>query len=271
MKDMTTETDDREIVIAEAAIAEAPLTTTEQQDLERCETVIGRGLETFVEVGAALAEIRDKRLYRQAHASFADYLQEKWPQIGSRRQADRLIAAADVAADLRPMGLTLENERQARPLASLAPEERRQAMQQAVAAAPSGKPNAKQIQQAAEQVRPKPATPPPQPATLPPTLPTAPAAATPAPALPPALPSLTAAVAAGVDVQARKLLVAKHALLAAALDLVGQELARTSGQTIVVQQDRAVEAARLFVNNPALGGAAAMLAFSAVVEEEVAA
>jgi hypothetical protein len=83
--------------------------------------------------------------------------------------------------------------------------------------------------------------------------------------LPPALPGL-ASMSIGVD--ARKLLVSKRMLLQAALHLIEDELARTTGPLISFPAERALEAARLFVANPALGGAAAMLAFSAVVEQE---
>lgn len=93
-------------------------------------------------------------------------------------------------------------------------------------------------------------------------------AAAPAPT-PPVLTPL-ASVAAGMSDQARKLLVAKRALLAAALDLVDAELARSSGPVVVIRQEAAEQAARLFVHGQALGGAAAMLAFSATIESEAA-
>lgn len=81
--------------------------------------------------------------------------------------------------------------------------------------------------------------------------------------LPPALPGLTGAA------PDRKLLASKRMLLQAALHLVEDELARSSGPTITIQYERALEAARLFVVSPALNGAAAMLAFSARVDAAV--
>ena len=83
-------------------------------------------------------------------------------------------------------------------------------------------------------------------------------------ALPPALPGLASAT----GTEARKLLISKRMLLQAALQLVEAELAQSSGPLISFPAERAMEAARLFVTNPALGGAAAMLAFSAVVEQD---
>ncbi|MBK9711527.1 MAG: hypothetical protein IPO81_09420 [Kouleothrix sp.] len=86
--------------------------------------------------------------------------------------------------------------------------------------------------------------------------------------LPPPLPALIRIVADGMmDGQARKLLVAKRALLAETIAQIDAQLAITGGPTIVIRREHAQEAARLFVNSQALGGAAAMLAFSAVVEE----
>ena len=70
------------------------------------------------------------------------------------------------------------------------------------------------------------------------------------------------------DLQARKLLAAKRALLAATLARIDGELAaQPPGPVIVIRQAEADAAAALFANNSALGGAAAMLAFSASVEE----
>ena len=46
------------------------MTMLEQNELAQHESVIERGIQTFVEVGASLMEIRDKRLYRRTHSSF---------------------------------------------------------------------------------------------------------------------------------------------------------------------------------------------------------
>lgn len=85
--------------------------------------------------------------------------------------------------------------------------------------------------------------------------------------LPPALPGLGATQ----NAEARKLLVSKRMLLQAALQLIETELAETAGPLISFPAERAMEAARLFVAGQALSGAAAMLAFSARVEEGSAA
>lgn len=40
--------------------------------LASCEQRIERGLKTFIDVGQALAEIRDSRLYKGTHETFED-------------------------------------------------------------------------------------------------------------------------------------------------------------------------------------------------------
>lgn len=98
-----------------------PLTIDEARRLKHCEKVIERGLETFYEVGNALAEIRESRLYRISFGSFEDYCRERWNM--SRFYAHRLIDAAQVVDNLLPMGNIVPNcERQAREIAKFEPE-----------------------------------------------------------------------------------------------------------------------------------------------------
>lgn len=98
------------------------LTGIEQLELSKLEDRIQRGLQTFYEVGAALLTIRDARLYRESHATFEDYCQQRWAM--KRAQAYRLIDAAEVMNNLSPIGDMPKpaTESQARPLASLPPE-----------------------------------------------------------------------------------------------------------------------------------------------------
>ena len=51
------------------------LSLVEQKRLSELDDIIVRGLQTFFEVGSALAEIRDSRLHRQTHQTFEDYCQ----------------------------------------------------------------------------------------------------------------------------------------------------------------------------------------------------
>ena len=93
--------------------------------LADCEVIIQRGLNTFIDVGNALLEIRDNRLYKDCHATFEDYCKERWDF--TRQHAYRLMEAAEVAGNLSPMGDILPaTERQARPLTQLEPEQQRE-------------------------------------------------------------------------------------------------------------------------------------------------
>ena len=74
------------------------LTDAEQAELFACEEVIGNGWHTFVQVGLALARIRDGELYQTEYDSFEAYYRVKW-QYG-RHYVNRLISAAQVFTDL---------------------------------------------------------------------------------------------------------------------------------------------------------------------------
>lgn len=101
----------------------SPLSKEEKQQLEACEEVIERGFRTWYEVGEALLHIRDNRLYRAEHRTFEDYCRERWSM--SKTNANRLIAGSEVISNLTPMGVILDNERQARELTPFAPDEQR--------------------------------------------------------------------------------------------------------------------------------------------------
>jgi phage N-6-adenine-methyltransferase len=116
----------------------AALSIQEEVRLAALEETIDRGIRTFVEVGSALMEIRDGRLYRERYATFEDYCRERWAMVASR--ARQLIGASVVVANLESVTtVTPESERQARPLAALEPDQQREAWKQAVETAPAGK------------------------------------------------------------------------------------------------------------------------------------
>lgn len=54
------------------------LTRAESGDRDRLEAIAQHGLGTYVQVGNALAEIRDRHLYRDTHPSFETYIRERW-------------------------------------------------------------------------------------------------------------------------------------------------------------------------------------------------
>jgi hypothetical protein len=77
--------------------------TTTDLTVERfaqLEAIIERGQQTFLEVGQALAEIRDRRGYRVAgYASFEAYCQERW--AFGRQSAWCYIRAAEATANVK--------------------------------------------------------------------------------------------------------------------------------------------------------------------------
>lgn len=122
------------------------LLPVETHDLERYEAVIASGLQTFIEVGTALMEIRDRKLYRAEFGTFEGYCRERWNLTD--RRARQLMSAADVVSNIET-GTTVpkpETERQARPLARLEPPQQRIAWERAIETAPGGKVTAKHVE-----------------------------------------------------------------------------------------------------------------------------
>ena len=132
------------------------LTTTEHDELTRCESVIEQGLRTFVDVGTALLTIRDGRLYREDWGTFEDYCQGKWGMV--RRHANRMIAAAQAVVNLGPIGPIPQVESQARPLTQLAPDDQRIAWERAIETAPEGKITGAHVQRVVDGMRELPGT-----------------------------------------------------------------------------------------------------------------
>lgn len=83
------------------------LAPNEQFRLEQCEGAIERGLNTFVEVGRALTEIRDAKLYRFGFKTFEAYCKERWEIDRSR--AYQLIGQANVVAAIKEVAGDLSN------------------------------------------------------------------------------------------------------------------------------------------------------------------
>lgn len=129
-------------------------TAIDTDRLAELEHVIERGLNTFVDVGNALMEIRDSRLYRNSHATFEEYCRERWNI--QRAHAYRLIEAATTVNILSPIGDILpQTESQARPLTQLEPEQQREVWQRAIETAPDGKVTAEHVQKTIEEVIPE--------------------------------------------------------------------------------------------------------------------
>jgi hypothetical protein len=137
---------------AAAAVPADPLTDHERTRLTELEGVIRRGKETFIEVGLALAEVRQARLYRENYRTFEEYCGEEWEL--SARQAQQIRNAAEVVRILRldldankSSFLLPANEAQARPLTALGTKELQiQAWHEAVRTAPGGKVTGKHVE-----------------------------------------------------------------------------------------------------------------------------
>lgn len=122
----------------------ATLTTAESLALAELVTTVDRTVASFVECGQALAEIRDRRLYRAEHPTFEAFVLERWG-ITARR-ARQLMASASVVASL-PSGTAVPlSERQARELMPLRDEPELMAEAVAIAEAfTAGQPTADAI------------------------------------------------------------------------------------------------------------------------------
>jgi hypothetical protein len=183
----------------EAPDLTVPLSSDEAALLAHYETIIEQGLQSFVAVGTALMDIREKKLYRSQWTTFEEYLDRRWG-LG-RAHAYRLMDAAQVVHDIAaieappdrglpgqasvsmaettatteaavttedhatgemsPIGdktrLMPENEAQARELAKVPAEERRQVWEQVTTTAPDGKVTASHVRDVvADHLGPKP-------------------------------------------------------------------------------------------------------------------
>jgi hypothetical protein len=124
-------------------VALATLNPAARVTLADCEQRIERALNGFVDMGQALTDIRDGRLYKATHGTFEAYCQERW-DIG-RDYADRMIAAAQVVLTIVSKGLPAPTkESQARALVAVPEPERADVWREAVERT-GGKPTAKAI------------------------------------------------------------------------------------------------------------------------------
>jgi hypothetical protein len=129
--------------------------------LEECERVIQAGRQTFIDVGLALATIREERLYRTAYCTFEQYCRERW-EFGAR-QAYRLCAAAEAVAQWRPAEggtnathdatpgsqtvLLPDSEKQVRALLRLPAAERLPVWREALVQAANGRPSSRVVEE----------------------------------------------------------------------------------------------------------------------------
>jgi DNA repair photolyase len=127
-----------------------PLTDEEAALLVTQEEVIGKELQAFFKVGAALLIIRKQALYRKEYDTFAEYCEKRWDMTSRRMR--QITDGTEVCNTLReydddrnhgsPFGGRLpENERQVRPLTRLRdkPKQLASAWGRALSGVPEGK------------------------------------------------------------------------------------------------------------------------------------
>ena len=141
---LTAASDDNDLPVNSAIDEIEPaLTYEDERDRLRLERQVERA---FYLAGSALRELRDRKLYRSTHNSFAQYCQERFGMM--RRHPYRLIDAVivvDNIIQMCPNGTQIipTSERQCRPLTKLEPEQQREVWRKAVETAkgrvPSGK------------------------------------------------------------------------------------------------------------------------------------
>ena len=140
----------KEMPQVEVVPAEA-LTQAEQRELKQLEEEIE---QSFVRAGRALAVIRDKRLYREKWATFADYVRERFGF--TRQNADYQIAAAEIVEVLTSNACQIvpTSVRQAYPLSTLEDEEQIvSAWQQAIEDSNGKRPSGTKVKSAVERIK----------------------------------------------------------------------------------------------------------------------
>lgn len=129
------------------------LLSHESQALADHEATIEQGLKTFVNVGIALAAIRDERLYRAEFGTFEDYAERRWGLSG--RRAYQIMDAASSVKNFSHDGLPAPNESQARELGRI-PEEQRADVWRETHDRTGGKPTAAAIRETWQPPEPEP-------------------------------------------------------------------------------------------------------------------
>lgn len=126
------------------------LSAQEMLRLEQLEKVVVENFQTFVQVGQALAEIRERKLYRMKAMTFERYCKELFDIAKSR--AHQLMDAAGVVENFHNCGsfsddnqLLPLNEAQVRPLAKLNPDQQVAVWKAALESAPKGKVTANHV------------------------------------------------------------------------------------------------------------------------------
>jgi DNA N-6-adenine-methyltransferase (Dam) len=139
-KDLRAKSDDLAITVQSEVVTENDLSGVERATLQNAEIRIEKGLQSFLEIGAALKQIQQHKLYRADYSTFEQYLETRWGM--SREQGYRNISAATVAQNLLPIGNIPTAESQVRLLSPLPEEQQREVWADAIKRTITGAPTA---------------------------------------------------------------------------------------------------------------------------------
>jgi len=106
----------------QVTVIEPEVVTVDEFRLAELEDIIGTGMRSFVEVGNALAEVRDGGLYRSHYRTFEAYVADRWGW--TRSAAYKYIDAAEVQDNVLP-GVQLPTLSHAAMLAAFSTEQQR--------------------------------------------------------------------------------------------------------------------------------------------------
>ena len=128
------------------------LSDAELIEYQTYDAIVMMGCRSFADVGLALAQIRDHRLYRNDFRSFEDYCRAKCEY--GRNDVDRMISAAQLFAHLMTICQQCqpEHESQVRPLIGLSPDQAAAAWGKAVEMAHGRRVTARVVKDAVKEL-----------------------------------------------------------------------------------------------------------------------
>lgn len=122
---------------------------TKNRTLKELKSVVDKNLNSTIECGMALREIRDRKLYLEECGTFEEFCRDNWGV--SKGRAYQLIDSADVVESLPPEKSTMvDSERTARELKKVPAEKRPEVLDKAKA---SGKVTGKSVSTAAKSMK----------------------------------------------------------------------------------------------------------------------
>ncbi|MEH1899358.1 MAG: hypothetical protein V7K94_29475 [Nostoc sp.] len=152
LKDISQEENPALATINVIAVEVSELTEQEISDRLHLERKVERA---FFEAGKALAELRDRKLYRSTHKTFEEYCRDRFGH--NRRQSYLLMDAAVIFDNLeqkcdRNDHILPTNEWQIRPLSKLDPDIQPEAWEQAVESANGKVPSHRIVKDAVQRI-----------------------------------------------------------------------------------------------------------------------